>query len=493
MRDLPGFYWDEGKGRYFKIPPGGGPSRPARPPKQKTPARSTSRAGRDSKADSKGQRQRLQPPAQKGHQRREPSGKRRDHLQSLLALLRGRERGCIYASGMRGRPASAHTVQASVHEVRAKSMSASGPLAGTPSLSLAGQATSAVEFFPLQTQTDSGLKCMPSLLCGSSSEKCITQLTFLPSDGDNLPFDMNPAWRSQYRPNVTIAYKHTSPSTCISPWRSAPDEHPSMVGFCWLGGGALPGEFSFHSAQGVVGAAASAHRSHRPFRTAFPRQASVHVRGTIWCSDMLPGRPHVALGTSAGSLLYDLERGGQGNRPLLSLPAHGSDVLTQVYYGESSVLRGLRNGWINLIDTRQAYRAPRSAAGSVRMKSSVTSVLPLSDAAPNAIVGASVNGHITMWDIRKQSQVMHFLGHRNSFTRYNLALSQPGGSLLAAGGADNCVRVWSTRTGRLLGTHGPFASAMPCCTFAFNGWGETDVLCCGGESGVSILGPPGYS
>eukprot|EP00850_Spirogloea_muscicola_P013495 SM000091S24653 [mRNA] locus=s91:433026:437631:- [translate_table: standard] len=200
-------------------------------------------------------------------------------------------------------------------------------------------------------------------------------------------------------------------------------------------------------------------------------------RSSIWTCEVQPGGTRAAsLGTSGGAQLVDLAT--KGTRALC---ASASAVLAQQFdLVGNVVLNGFRNGVISTIDLR--LPPPRSQAGrpagvkvrrlqrgsrgrhktvvmSDRMYCSHTAIMR----APSAVcslralrsddsylVSSSMDGSLLLWDRRwSERPVLSYDGHVNSHSFLHLELDQTE-TLLASGGEDSVVRIWSATSGKLL-------------------------------------------
>ncbi|XP_028678178.1 WD repeat domain 21 [Erpetoichthys calabaricus] len=128
-----------------------------------------------------------------------------------------------------------------------------------------------------------------------------------------------------------------------------------------------------------------------------------------------------------------------------------SDVLAQQFTLRAPVLyNGCRSGEIFSIDLRQRTRRGQSWKG-VRFyqDSAITSVRILQD--ENYLVAADMLGKIRLWDIRMAKSVRQYVGHHNEHAYLPLHLNEQEGLLLAVG-QDCYTRLWSLADGHLLRT-----------------------------------------
>ncbi|XP_030627424.1 WD repeat domain 21 isoform X2 [Chanos chanos] len=129
----------------------------------------------------------------------------------------------------------------------------------------------------------------------------------------------------------------------------------------------------------------------------------------------------------------------------------GSDVLAQQFALRAPVLfNGCRSGEIFSIDLRQRGRRDHSwKACRFHQDSAVTSVRILQD--ENYLLAADMLGKIKLWDIRVTRPVRQYEGHHNEYAYLPLHVSEPEGLLLAVG-QDCYTRMWSLGDGHLLRT-----------------------------------------
>ncbi|XP_076873691.1 WD repeat domain 21 isoform X2 [Brachyhypopomus gauderio] len=129
-----------------------------------------------------------------------------------------------------------------------------------------------------------------------------------------------------------------------------------------------------------------------------------------------------------------------------------SDVLAQQFALRDPVLfNGCRSGEIFSIDLRQRSRGRDQSWKACRMQqgSAVTAVRLLQD--ENYLLAADMLGKIKLWDVRVRRTVRQYEGHHNEYAYLPLHLSEPEGLLLAVG-QDCYTRLWSLGDGHLLRT-----------------------------------------
>ncbi|MGH0157275.1 UNVERIFIED_CONTAM: hypothetical protein FKN15_063360 [Acipenser sinensis] len=128
-----------------------------------------------------------------------------------------------------------------------------------------------------------------------------------------------------------------------------------------------------------------------------------------------------------------------------------SDVLAQQFALRAPVLyNGCRTGEIFSIDLRQRARRGHGWKG-VRFyqDSAITSVHILQD--DNYLIAADMLGKIKLWDLRMAKAVQQYEGHHNEHAYLPVHVNEQEGLLLAVG-QDCYTRLWSLGDGRLLRT-----------------------------------------
>ncbi|XP_020488054.1 WD repeat domain 21 [Labrus bergylta] len=129
----------------------------------------------------------------------------------------------------------------------------------------------------------------------------------------------------------------------------------------------------------------------------------------------------------------------------------GSDVLAQQFAVRVPVLfNGCRSGEIFSIDLRQRVRRDQSSKASrFHQESAITSVRVLQD--ENYLLAADMLGQIKLWDVRVTKPVQEYKGHYNEHAYLPIHVNEPEGLLLAVG-QDCYTRLWSLKDGHLLRT-----------------------------------------
>nr|CAD1840939.1 unnamed protein product [Ananas comosus var. bracteatus] len=203
---------------------------------------------------------------------------------------------------------------------------------------------------------------------------------------------------------------------------------------------------------------------------------------TVWAADCYAYGPQAAVGTNVGSALVNLETAA------VSWLNHSkSDVLSLRYVPSGNVvLCGHRNGAIISVDIRQkqselsaepSARRPNphrtapipplrndrrsvkrrvqmngklNSSSVVYMPSAVCSLVSL-QSDEQYFLGSSMDGSIKLFDRRllQRGAVQSYEGHVNSHTHLQLAVN-PSETLLLSGGEDCAVRIWSVKTSELI-------------------------------------------
>ncbi|KAG7282075.1 hypothetical protein CRUP_023591 [Coryphaenoides rupestris] len=128
-----------------------------------------------------------------------------------------------------------------------------------------------------------------------------------------------------------------------------------------------------------------------------------------------------------------------------------SDVLAQQFALRAPVLfNGCRSGEVFSIDLRQRGRRDHSwKSGRFHQGSAVTAVRLLHD--ENYLLAADMLGQIKLWDVRLSRPVQEYKGHHNEHAYLPIHVNEAEGLLLAVG-QDCYTRLWSLRDGQLLRT-----------------------------------------
>ncbi|KAL8513325.1 hypothetical protein ACS0TY_019507 [Phlomoides rotata] len=176
-------------------------------------------------------------------------------------------------------------------------------------------------------------------------------------------------------------------------------------------------------------------------------QELASFKQTLWAVDCdLEGR-RAAIGTNRGVILLNMETGASS-----WVLRCKSDVLSvQLKQPGNSILCGLRNGAIMTVDTRQKHiksRADRSS--TVSMPSSVCCLASL-ELWDQYFLASSMDGSIRLYDHRQMQKgpVQSYEGNVNSHTRIELGVD-PSERVVLSGGEDCYLRLWDIKSGELL-------------------------------------------
>ncbi|KAL8160241.1 hypothetical protein V2J09_001778 [Rumex salicifolius] len=213
---------------------------------------------------------------------------------------------------------------------------------------------------------------------------------------------------------------------------------------------------------------------------------------TIWAADCSSNSNNSVIGTNFGAMLVDLE-----TRVSSTLCRSKSDALSvQFIYSGNVVLCGLRNGLIVTFDVRQRQPSlPRhhipistpdstrpSGAGATRssrctirgnikpnctvsMTSSISGLTALS-LYDQYFLASSMDGLVKLYDHRmiQQGPVQSYEGHVNTHSRIQLGVD-PQERFVISGGEDSKTRIWNIKSGEML-FNDKFTNSIPmtvCC------------------------------
>nr|XP_029117973.1 uncharacterized protein LOC105036131 isoform X2 [Elaeis guineensis] len=204
---------------------------------------------------------------------------------------------------------------------------------------------------------------------------------------------------------------------------------------------------------------------------------------TIWTADCNSNGKQAVIGTNLGAALIDLE-----TRGLSWVYRSKSDVLSQQFDQSGNVvLCGHRNGAVIAVDIRERQRgysdllagsSPRipdthrtahahlarndkrstkfqhrknlNSSNAVFMSSAVCSLVAL-QSYDQYFLGSSMDGSIKLFDCRllQRGAVQSYEGHVNSHSHLQLGVD-PSETLVMSGGEDHYLRIWTIRTGELI-------------------------------------------
>ncbi|CAL8393364.1 WD repeat domain 21 [Gadus morhua] len=128
-----------------------------------------------------------------------------------------------------------------------------------------------------------------------------------------------------------------------------------------------------------------------------------------------------------------------------------SDVLAQQFAVRAPVLfNGCRSGEMFSIDLRvRGRRGGGWKSSRFHQESAITSVRLLQD--ENYLLAADMLGQIKLWDVRATKPVREYKGHHNEHAYLPIHVNEAEGLLLAVG-QDCYTRLWSLQDGQLLRT-----------------------------------------
>ncbi|TXG48400.1 hypothetical protein EZV62_027694 [Acer yangbiense] len=198
---------------------------------------------------------------------------------------------------------------------------------------------------------------------------------------------------------------------------------------------------------------------------------------TIWTADYNSIANQAVIGTNLGAAVVNLETGRQS-----WVFRSKSDVLAQQFHPLGNVvLCGLRNGAIVTVDIRERpegvsnrlirHQIPYSPlhrtgqnskkqwfelkgnicpSRTVFMPSSISSLVSL-HFDDQYFLASSMDGSVKLYDHRliKRGPIQSYKGHVNSHTRIQLAVD-PSERFVMSGGEDCNLRIWSIKSGELL-------------------------------------------
>ncbi|KAG2639441.1 DDB1- and CUL4-associated factor 4-like [Panicum virgatum] len=468
-KELPGFYYDPGKNRYFPIRgpiPGAATRRPP-PPAPPTPP----------------------PAATEGCSRKRA---RRPELLSAREMYGG---GVIFSN-----KATRSTFKQQCHYLQA-----SQPMIWKYQATTL-VADKALEQLNTMVQTPQGLRESRMLLTGSmnGSIRLYGLGSALNNFGNEIEFLPQPAWtpvgkhKSAALPSVWSSEapfsNFSSGITCIKKVgrhaSDAPNTNVQQALVATLGSGESGGSVYIMDLSGTID---SAMRSWTACKVA-------SLDHTVWTADCSSDGTHAAFGMDHGAGLLDLETNG-----LSWLCRSKSDILSQKFvHSGKVVLCGLRNGSIAPVDVRQKHhdhptgvpsastarrtvpmlrskhhgrlrnQADKACSGYIYMSSAVCSLVTLSSD-ENYFLGSSMDGCIKLFDLRliQKGGIQSYEGHVNSHTHLPLVVD-PSETLLMSGGEDCTVRIWSIKTGELI-----FAQSVCDTPFTALCWPERSRDLCG--------------
>ncbi|XP_019240311.1 PREDICTED: DDB1- and CUL4-associated factor 4 isoform X2 [Nicotiana attenuata] len=232
---------------------------------------------------------------------------------------------------------------------------------------------------------------------------------------------------------------------------------------------------------------------------------------TVWAADCSHDQKRAVVGTNRGAGMLDIETGVKS-----WVCRSKSDIFSiQFDNSENVVLCGLRNGTILAIDTRQKpgdfsgrlslNRIPchrdghssrvKSAArdsfqikgkmhNTISMPSSVCCLVPL-ELYDQCFLASSMDGSIKLYDHRlMRGAIQSYEGNNNSHSRIQLGVD-PSETIVMSGGEDYQLRLWSMKSGELL-FEDKFMDTIPTVVR----WPKTEGAWLGSEEGLFFMDWP---
>ncbi|KAL8034010.1 hypothetical protein ABFX02_13G193000 [Erythranthe guttata] len=168
---------------------------------------------------------------------------------------------------------------------------------------------------------------------------------------------------------------------------------------------------------------------------------------TLWTADSDPRGTHAAIGTSRGVVLLNIETGAS----TWAFDCKSDVFSLQLNQSGNSMLCGLRNGKIVTVDTRQRQMKKSARSSSViSMPSSVCCLTSL-EHWDQYFLASSMDGSMKLYDRRltHRGAVQSYEGNVNSHTRIQLGVD-PAEKVVMSGGEDCNMRMWNIKSGELL-------------------------------------------
>ncbi|XP_059437327.1 uncharacterized protein LOC132170380 isoform X2 [Corylus avellana] len=168
---------------------------------------------------------------------------------------------------------------------------------------------------------------------------------------------------------------------------------------------------------------------------------------TVWTADCNFNGSQAVTGTNLGAALVDLETGVRS-----WVCRSKSDVFAlQFIQSGNAILCGLRNGVIVTVDVREKQLSGNIYPScNVKMPSSISSLVSL-QFDDHYFLASSMDGSVKLYDHRliQRGAVQSYEGLVNSHTRIQLAVD-PSEKFVMSGGEDCKLRLWSIKSGELL-------------------------------------------
>lgn len=168
---------------------------------------------------------------------------------------------------------------------------------------------------------------------------------------------------------------------------------------------------------------------------------------TLWGADCDSNGRLAVIGTDTGAALLNMETG----RPRWIYRCKSDVLSTQIDHTGNVILCGLRNGAIVTVDARQKQlKRNTHTSPAISMPSSVCCLasLKLYD---QYFLASSMDGSIKLYDHRltRRGPIQSYDGNVNSHTRLELGVD-PSEKFVLSGGEDCYLRLWNIQSGKML-------------------------------------------
>ncbi|XP_047974672.1 DDB1- and CUL4-associated factor 4 isoform X2 [Salvia hispanica] len=178
---------------------------------------------------------------------------------------------------------------------------------------------------------------------------------------------------------------------------------------------------------------------------------------TIWAADCDREGNRAAIGTNRGVMLLNMETGGSSR-----VFDCKSDVLSvQLVQAGRVIICGLRNKAILTVDTRQKQIKRRINKSLTTSMSSSVCCLSSLDLWDQYFLASSMDGSIKLYDHRlmQRGPVQSYEGNVNTHTSVKLGID-PSEKVVMSGGEDCYTRLWDIKTGEML-LEAKFMNSIP--------------------------------
>ncbi|CCM06213.1 uncharacterized protein FIBRA_08458 [Fibroporia radiculosa] len=395
---LPGYYWDEGKNRYFPLSKAGP-------------------AGRSSiQSDVRGERP-GRTAYNTGVSEGSPHKRRRIEMTLPEGIWRARESSRLSYTSTRRRRC--------IHDIVASTIALTSR---QHCHSITNAVLTAFHTGPTSHAYDEPY----SFLIGDTSG----WLHSLSGTGENLIHarELNIASSMTLNFKADIFYLFMALLACVEPPRL--NRHAKL-------------SFAILSPQSALQAPSLIMASHLPGPQIMDNSQSGQALHWVNPVSQLASRGYVAYivkgAAKCGVFLPDIDT-GRGFQVLET----GSDVLA-VHLKNHLVYTGARNGRVDRFDTR-LHTSNRQGLLEDRFQRTTSAITHLSIVRERELLLSTIRGDLEMHDLRflRKAPLMEFSGHVNAgLTKLGIAVD-PSEDFLFAAGQDSRIRVWSLRSGRQL-------------------------------------------